>query len=200
MKYSQKTLHSSPERARYGVSFVSSKGNILCRLVKIELYKIFAIINRAIKGLYYSYHAPSWKQLVLESQWWGPLTFPFVNFYVNDISGFFANFFFEPLSHAHIYHTPQCQTVWRYNEKITEKERLAECPPTWGVPWQTHMPLPGRRTQFAATWWVHQQCAGTRVVDDRPVSRRTTLKTRWEIFINTSSNKRQALKMHFYDP
>ena len=52
MKYSQKTLHSSPERARYGVSFVSSKGNILCRLVKIELYKIFAIINRAIKGLH----------------------------------------------------------------------------------------------------------------------------------------------------
>ena len=52
MKYSQKTLHSSPERARYGVSFVSSKGNILCRLIKIELYKIFAIINRAIKGLH----------------------------------------------------------------------------------------------------------------------------------------------------
>ena len=52
MKYSLKTLHSSPERARYGVSFVSSKGNILCRLVKIELYKIFAIINRAIKGLH----------------------------------------------------------------------------------------------------------------------------------------------------
>ena len=52
MKYSQKTLHSSPERARYGVFFVSSKGNILCRLVKIELYKIFAIINRAIKGLH----------------------------------------------------------------------------------------------------------------------------------------------------
>ena len=52
MKYSQKTLHSSPERARYGVSFVSSKGNIFCRLIKIELYKIFAIINRAIKGLH----------------------------------------------------------------------------------------------------------------------------------------------------
>ena len=52
MKYSQKTLHSSPERARYGVSFVSSNGNILCRLVKIELYKIFAIIIRAIKGLH----------------------------------------------------------------------------------------------------------------------------------------------------
>ena len=31
--------------------FVSSKGNIF-RLVKIELYKIFAIINRAIKGLH----------------------------------------------------------------------------------------------------------------------------------------------------
>ena len=52
MKYSKKTLHSSPERARYGVSFVSSKGNILCRLIKIELFKIFAIINRAIKGLH----------------------------------------------------------------------------------------------------------------------------------------------------
>ena len=37
-----------------GVSFVSSKGNILCRLIKIELYKIFAIINRAIKGLHCS--------------------------------------------------------------------------------------------------------------------------------------------------
>ena len=34
------------------MSFVSSKGNILCRLVKIELYEIFAIINRAIKGLH----------------------------------------------------------------------------------------------------------------------------------------------------
>ena len=32
--------------------FVSSKGNILCRLINIELYKIFAIINRAIKGLH----------------------------------------------------------------------------------------------------------------------------------------------------
>ena len=48
----KKTLHSSPERARYGVSFVSSKGNILFRLINIELYKIFAIINRAIKGLH----------------------------------------------------------------------------------------------------------------------------------------------------
>ena len=34
------------------MSFVSSKGNILCRLIKIELYKILAIINRAIKGLH----------------------------------------------------------------------------------------------------------------------------------------------------
>ena len=34
------------------MSFVSSKGNIFCRLIKIELYKIFAIINRAIKGLH----------------------------------------------------------------------------------------------------------------------------------------------------
>ena len=34
------------------MSFVSSKGNILCRLIKIELYKIFAIIIRAIKGLH----------------------------------------------------------------------------------------------------------------------------------------------------
>ena len=37
------------------MSFVSSKGNILCRLVNIELYKIFAIINRAIKGLHCNY-------------------------------------------------------------------------------------------------------------------------------------------------
>ena len=36
------------------MSFVSSKGNILCRLINIELYKIFAIINRAIKGLHCS--------------------------------------------------------------------------------------------------------------------------------------------------
>ena len=34
------------------MSFVSSKGNILCRLIKIELYKIFAIINPVIKGLH----------------------------------------------------------------------------------------------------------------------------------------------------
>ena len=34
------------------MSFVSSKGNILYRLINIELYKILAIINRAIKGLH----------------------------------------------------------------------------------------------------------------------------------------------------
>ena len=52
LKYSLKTLHSSPEGARYGVSFVSSMDNILYRLINMELYKIFAIINRAIKGLH----------------------------------------------------------------------------------------------------------------------------------------------------
>ena len=36
------------------MSFVSSKGNILCRLINIELHKIFPIINRAIKGLHCS--------------------------------------------------------------------------------------------------------------------------------------------------
>ena len=30
------------------MSFVSSKGNILCKLINMEPYKIFAIINRAI--------------------------------------------------------------------------------------------------------------------------------------------------------
>ena len=34
------------------MSFVSSKGNILCGLTNTELYKIFAILNRAIKGLH----------------------------------------------------------------------------------------------------------------------------------------------------
>ena len=34
------------------MSFMSSKGNILCRLINLELYKIFAILNRAIKGLH----------------------------------------------------------------------------------------------------------------------------------------------------
>ena len=34
------------------MSFVSSKDNILWRLIKIELYKIFAMMNRAIKGLH----------------------------------------------------------------------------------------------------------------------------------------------------
>ena len=34
------------------MSFVSSMDNILCRLINMELYKIFAIINRAIKGLH----------------------------------------------------------------------------------------------------------------------------------------------------
>ena len=41
-----------PKGRGMGVSFVSSKGNIFCRLSNIELYKIFAIINRAIKGLH----------------------------------------------------------------------------------------------------------------------------------------------------
>ena len=41
-----------PKGRGMGCLFVSSKGNILCRLIKIELYKIFAIINRAIKGLH----------------------------------------------------------------------------------------------------------------------------------------------------
>ena len=36
------------------MSFVSSKVNILCRFINIELYKIFVIINRAIKGLHCS--------------------------------------------------------------------------------------------------------------------------------------------------
>ena len=38
---------------------MSSKGNILCRLINVELYKIFAITNRTIKGLHcihISYH------------------------------------------------------------------------------------------------------------------------------------------------
>ena len=34
------------------MTFVSSKGNILCRLINIELYEIFPVINRAIKGLH----------------------------------------------------------------------------------------------------------------------------------------------------
>ena len=34
------------------MSFVSSKGNILCGLINIELYEIFAIINRAFRGLH----------------------------------------------------------------------------------------------------------------------------------------------------
>ena len=34
------------------MSFVSSKDNILCRLINMELYEIFAMINRAIKGLH----------------------------------------------------------------------------------------------------------------------------------------------------
>ena len=34
------------------MSFVSSKGNILCKLINIDLYEILAIINRAIKGLH----------------------------------------------------------------------------------------------------------------------------------------------------
>ena len=37
------------------MSFVSSKGNILCRLIIIQLYEIFAQINRAIKGLHCNY-------------------------------------------------------------------------------------------------------------------------------------------------
>ena len=37
------------------MSFVSSKGNILCRLIIIELYEIFALIIRAIKGLHCKY-------------------------------------------------------------------------------------------------------------------------------------------------
>ena len=39
------------------MSFVSSKDNILCRLINMELYKIFAITNRAIKGLHCTCYA-----------------------------------------------------------------------------------------------------------------------------------------------
>ena len=39
-------------RVRHGVSFVSSKGSIICRLISVNFYKIFAIINRVIKGLH----------------------------------------------------------------------------------------------------------------------------------------------------
>ena len=41
------------------MSFVSSKDNILCRLINVELYEIFAIINRAIKGLHCIIYRPT---------------------------------------------------------------------------------------------------------------------------------------------
>ena len=53
------------------MSFVSSKGNILCRLIKIELYKIFAIINRAIKSLHCNY---------IDGFLWGVITHPYPKF------------------------------------------------------------------------------------------------------------------------
>ena len=52
------------------MSFVSSKGNILCRLINIELYKIFAIINRTIKDLHCIYIRESnWSPLVYIMVW-----------------------------------------------------------------------------------------------------------------------------------
>ena len=64
------------------MSFVSSKGNILCRLIKIELYKIFAIINRAIKGLqsplYIRYCTPkAWLTLVM-LRWIPAISWPLI--------------------------------------------------------------------------------------------------------------------------
>ena len=44
------------------MSFVSSKGNIISRLILIELYKIFTIINRAIKGLHCIFMS-SWNRM-----------------------------------------------------------------------------------------------------------------------------------------
>ena len=51
---------------RHSIARPSSKGNILCRLIKIELYKIFAIINRAIKGLHCTFKIASYKWPAIE--------------------------------------------------------------------------------------------------------------------------------------
>ena len=51
-KYSQKTSHSSPVRARYGVSFVSSKPDPYPTPVDVVVYLISAIMNRVIKRFY----------------------------------------------------------------------------------------------------------------------------------------------------
>ena len=51
------------------MSFVSSNGNILCRLINIEPYKIFAIINRALKGLHCNYiHCKYGARILINSQ------------------------------------------------------------------------------------------------------------------------------------
>ena len=51
-KYSQKTSHSSPVRARYRVSFVSSKPDPYPTPVDVVVYLISAIMNRVIKRFY----------------------------------------------------------------------------------------------------------------------------------------------------
>ena len=50
---------------------MSSKGNIFCRLIKIELYKIFAIINRAIKGLHCTWYT-TWTLNNMVQPIWAP--------------------------------------------------------------------------------------------------------------------------------
>ena len=55
-KYSQKTSHSSPVRARYGVSFVSSKPDPYPTPVDVVVYLISAIMNRVIKRFYCTVH------------------------------------------------------------------------------------------------------------------------------------------------
>ena len=65
------------------MSFVSSKGNILCRLIKIELYKIFAIINRARKGLHCMVTLIlSWISNYFHYRVWGDITYPLLTFNV----------------------------------------------------------------------------------------------------------------------
>ena len=51
-KYSQKTLHSSPERANYEVSFVSSKSNFICACHVMLYWKSYHDMPRYIKCFY----------------------------------------------------------------------------------------------------------------------------------------------------
>ena len=138
------------------MSFVSSKGNILCRLIKIELYKIFAIINRAIKGL----HCIIWfehygyPQYFIQNHRWGIFVLRSVISYSDfDIS-------------VALYWTQNCNTCI-YKIFLSQVSSLVHSALFQIIPLRKFLSLHISAMKFhiiAAAIWLHGVCAFSMLV------------------------------------